>query len=177
MVGSKESWCWLIIIPMELGSIIPYIYIYTANNPGFGHCSVEFQRSLKHRFISISCWLSLTWCSLWLSVFTSLVFRYCTVFMLSHDPNTVISVLKPICSPLWKLWRRLHSQPVTFTTSKLPDSHLAVVSRSSKSLDKMDLLLQTWWIIELSGFLPPSYFLGAFFLKIFWASSNQHKFR
>ena len=78
---------------------------------------------------------------LWLSAFTSLVFRYCTVFVLSHDPTSVISVLKPICSPLWKLWRRLHSQPVTFTTSNPSDSYLAVVSRSSKSLDKMDLLM------------------------------------
>lgn len=64
-------------------------------------------------------------------------------------PNVpVISVLKPTGSPLWKLWRRLHNQPVTFTTWNPSDSYLAVVSRSSKSLDKIDLLMQTWWSID-----------------------------
>ena len=107
---------------------------------------------------------------LWLSVFTSLVFRYCTVFGVKPWPNVpVISVLKPTGSPLWKLWRRLHNQPVTFTASNRSDSYLAVASRSSKSLDKIDLLMQTWWIIDwILRLLATLIFLGGILTEDFF---------
>ena len=90
-------------------------------------------------------------------------------------PNVpVISVLKPTGSPLWKLWRRLHSQPVTFTTSNPSDSYLAVVSRSSKSLDKIDLLMQTWWIIDwILRLLATLIFLGGILTEDFLSKQQS----